>query len=150
MLCVLKMATDDDILETKLSRGWGIPDREYNWNEIQTGNLRMPKDSKIVVIAHGNNDEIGNKDPGTVDITGELFLYYIVINMENGSFPSNIYLSTCGEKIPGFAKRVYDLANDNTIWKNTRIFGHKEEVSGDVPPENDPRWIEIDQLTTPD
>jgi hypothetical protein len=146
MLYVLKMSTDYDILYTEISAEWGPITAEYNWSEIQRGNLQIPEGATIIVIAHGNNNEIGNKYSGTVDINGELFLYYIVINMKNGLPPAKIFISTCGEKIPGFADKVSQLARVNAIWKNTDIFGHKSEVSGPVPFSKDHRWIKIDRL----
>jgi hypothetical protein len=143
MLYVMRMSTDQDIINTKLSKRWETSNGDYDWDQIKGGNLQIPQGSTIIVIAHGNNDEIGNKRPGEVDIDGPNFVYLISNNMRNGSSPSNIYISTCGEQIAGFAAQVRLLAEENNIWKNTRIFGHSNSVSGYVPFSTEISWYEI-------
>lgn len=97
----------------------------------------------IIVIAHGNNTEIGNAEPGVVDVTAEAFLADIQGNMFENITPTAIYISTCVHKIAEFSAAVRIAAQNNQIWHNTRICGHSEDVSGPVPPQNDDRWVEI-------
>ncbi len=141
MTYALYMSTDADITHTPLNHAWN-PVTQYNWAQIQGMNLRMPPGATIVVLAHGNGDEIGNAEPGTIDIDALTFLALIQANM-NGGTPARIYISTCGHQIAEFAARVRLEAENNEIWQHTEIFGHSDPVAGPVPPPNDIRWIQI-------
>ena len=74
---VLLMSTDANIINVQLSAGWAPPAARYAWAHVQIGGLNIPGGSTIIVIAHGNNNEIGNEHPGTIDINAQGFLALI-------------------------------------------------------------------------
>lgn len=143
MIFVLEMSTDQDIIGTTLDPGWGAPDARYHWDEVAPCTLSLPDRSTLIVIAHGNGEEIGNAQPGTIDIDAGAFLALVQGNMQAGTTPAAVYISTCGPGIAQFAAEVRRLAERNNIWDNTRIFGHSDPVAGPVPPPGDIRWFEI-------
>lgn len=146
MTCVIiEMSTDRDIVGTQLNPAWTPILARYNWGQIshEPPNLNVPDRATIVVIAHGNGDEIGNAQSGAVDISPSTLLVLIQHNMANHAMPAAIYLSTCGPGIAQFAAAVRIAAGQNNIWANTRIFGHNDPVAGSVPPPSDIRWVQI-------
>jgi hypothetical protein len=133
MTYVLVMSTDPDIIAIALDAAWGIPTARYYWNQIRHGGLAIPAESTIVVIAHGNGNEIGNARPGAVDINAATFLALIHSNMAGGASPRAIYLSTCSPGIAQFTAAVRMAARDNRIWAQTQLFGHDDSRVGPVP-----------------
>ncbi|MBQ1782493.1 MAG: hypothetical protein II007_02440 [Gammaproteobacteria bacterium] len=142
MTIVMQMSTDPDIVDTALDAAWQPVTNRYSWAQIKTMNLGIAAAKTIVVIAHGNNTEIGNAKAGKVDIVAETFLALIQGNMQ-GAAPAKIFISTCGQGIAQFAARVRLAAEQNDIWSGTKIFGHSDPVYGPVPPPHDVRWFEI-------
>ncbi|MBO0331458.1 hypothetical protein [[Muricauda] lutisoli] len=145
MLYLLFMSSDQDILSVKLNPKWGKPDGIYYWNDIKSQTLELKEGSTIIVVAHGNNEEIGNGEPGSIDIDAPYFLLLINENMEDNEAPGEIFISTCGEGIAQFSADVCLTAKRNQIWDDTRIFGHSDPAIGPVPPRNDSAWTEIFQ-----
>lgn len=145
MTIVFEMSTDPDIVGTRLNQAWNPIANRYDWAQVSGINLGLTGNPVIVVVAHGNDTEIGNADSGTIDIDAETFLALIQGNMDSGTgaFPSAVYISTCGAGIAMFAAAVRLAAEANEIWDHTRIFGHSDPVAGPVPPPNDIRWFEI-------
>lgn len=143
MTIVMQMSTDADIVNTTLDVAWNPITNRYSWAQVSPANLNIAGGATIVVIAHGNGSDIGNAEPGTIDIDAETFLVLIQGNMANNAVPASIYISTCGRDIAQFAASVKIAAENNQIWSNTRIFGHSAPVAGPVPPPNDVRWFEI-------
>lgn len=144
---VLCMSTDHDILTTQLDSGWNVIHRN-SWRQIQQGNCNIPAGSNIVVIAHGNDEEIGNAEPGEVDINADYFLSLIEVNIQGP--PQNIFISVCQ---PGgmaqFAARVVNAINANSDWMQVTVFGHEIEIDGKVPnPDDESLWTPIYQWTT--
>nr|WP_299384787.1 hypothetical protein [Allomuricauda sp.] len=152
MLYVLYMSTDEDILDVTLNKKWGKPDHTYYWDQIKGTKLGMDSGSTVIVIAHGNGKEIGNEEPGEIDIDAAMFLYLIQKNMKPNQTPGNIYISACAEGIAEFAADVRLHAEANKIWANTKIYGHSDPVAGPVPPPNDMAWHEIfgDEFSIPE
>jgi hypothetical protein len=142
MTIVMQMSTNQDILNTQLNAAWNPVTNRYTWAQVSAMNLNIAGGATIVVIAHGNGTEIGNAQPGTIDVNAETFLALIQGNMA-GAAPAAIYISTCGPGIAEFAAGVRIAAQNNQIWAATRIFGHSDPVAGPVPPPNDIRWFEI-------
>lgn len=143
MTYVMEMSTDNDIVNTQTDAAWNPITARYNWGQVSAMNLNVPNEATIVVIAHGNGDEIGNAQAGGVDIDAEMFLALIQGNMANNATPASVYISTCGPGIAQFAAGVRIAAENNNIWANTDIFGHNDPVAGPVPPPNDIRWVQI-------
>lgn len=143
MTVVLEMSTDPDIVETPLNAAWNPVTHRFHWNQVAATNLNIAGGSTIVVVAHGDGTEIGNADPGVVDINSQIFLALVHGNMANGTVPNAVYISTCAPGIAEFAANVSLSARQNQVWANTRIFGHADPVIGPVPPPNDIAWIEI-------
>ncbi|MEN1729168.1 MAG: hypothetical protein AAGJ52_12080 [Pseudomonadota bacterium] len=141
MTYALYMSTDYDILHTPLNHAWN-PVVQFDWQAIAGMTLGLAPGSDIVVLAHGNGHEIGNAEPGTVDIDAYTFLALIQANM-NGGPPGRIFISTCGEGIAQFAAHVRLIAEANDLWHHTEIFGHSDPVAGPVPPPHDLRWTQI-------
>lgn len=142
-LYVLEMSTDADIRATTLASGWPAVTTRFPWASVQTGGWNLPQGSTIIVVAHGNNDEIGNATPGTVDVTPAAFLALVHSGMANGAMPEAVYVSACSHHIAGFAAQVRLLAQDNAVWHRTRIFGHSEAIAGPVPSPTALGWYEI-------
>lgn len=143
MTYVMEMSTDQDIVYTSLNKAWNPIVARYDWNEVAKTSLGIPNQAVIVVVAHGNNTEIGNAKPGAIDINAQVFLALVQGNMANNAMPGNVFISTCSKGIAEFAAGVRIAAEQNDIWCNTRIFGHSDPVDGPVPPPNDIRWYEI-------
>ena len=143
MTIVMEMSTDHDITTTVLNQAWNPIQNRYNWNQVSATDINLNGGQTIVVIAHGDGDEIGNAIPGTIDINARMFLALIQGNMMAGTSPASIYISTCGPGIAQFAAAVRLAAQQNRIWNNTTIFGHSDPVAGPVPPPNDIRWFQI-------
>lgn len=141
MTIVMQMSTDPDIVNTPLDAAWNPIANRYSWAQVSAMNLNIAGGATVVVIAHGNGNEIGNAAPGTVDINAETFLALVQGNMI--AAPASIYISTCGPGIAEFAANVRIAAENNQIWNATSIFGHSDPVAGPVPPPGDIRWIQI-------
>lgn len=139
----MEMSTDHDITTTVLNQAWNPIQNRYNWNQVRATNINLNGGQTIVVIPHGDGNEIGNKVPGTIDIDAQTFLALIQGNMTAGTSPASIYISTCGPGIAQFAAAVRLAAQQNRIWNHTSIFGHSDPVAGPVPPPNDIRWFQI-------
>ena len=142
MTYVMEMSTDPDIIGTGLNAAWNPIAARFNWAQVSAGGQGIPAGSTIVVIAHGNGDEIGNAAPGTVDINAEVFLALIQSNMAAG-VPAAIYLSTCSPGIAQFTAAVRIAAENNHIWANTHLYGHNDPQAGPVPPPGGIVWTEI-------
>ena len=143
MTYVFELSTDADIRATPLHAAWDPIAARYTWAQVSGMNLGVPGGATIVVVAHGNGGEIGNAQPGTIDIDAETFLGDIQSNMAPGTTPAAIYISTCGEGIAEFAAAVRLAAQANAIWAGTRIFGHSDPMAGPVPPPGALSWYEI-------
>lgn len=142
MTIVMQMSTDPDILATQLNAAWDPIGARYTWAQVAAANLQIPGGLTIVVVAHGDGTEIGNAQPGTIDIDAQIFLALVQGNM-NGGAPGQIFISTCGPGIAQFAAAVAIAAGQNDIWQNTAIFGHSDPVAGPVPPPGDISWFQI-------
>jgi hypothetical protein len=143
---VLDMADDLDIKGTRLHPGWEgeIPVMQrYTWRQVTGGNLNIPDAAVIVVIAHGSDTEIGSAHPVIPGITPAEFLVYIQNNMFHNKEPGAVYISTCGHGIAEYAASVKLAADANGIWRGTPVYGHRDPVSGTVPPPKDIRWTPI-------
>lgn len=143
MTIVMLMSTDLDIFQTQVNAAWNPVANRYTWAQVSALNLNIAGGETVVVIAHGNGNEIGNADSGTIDINAEIFLALVQGNMQAGATPASIYISTCGHEIAQFAAAVRIAAENNQIWNATSIFGHSEPVAGPVPPPTDIEWVEI-------
>jgi hypothetical protein len=143
MPVVMLMSTDPDIVATQLDSGWPPVTTLYTWEQVSSMRLNLAGDATIVVIAHGNGEEIGNSHAGIVDINATTFLALIQNNMQADSHPAEIYISTCGPGIAQFAADVRMQAQQNQIWAGTRTYGHNDAEAGDVPPPNSISWTEI-------
>lgn len=143
MTIVMLMSNDADIVTTQLNAAWNPITNRFTWAQIHPMNLNIINGATIVVIAHGSGTEIGNAAPGIVDIDAETFLALVQGNMAANAVPAQIYISSCGPGIAEFSANVRITAQNNQIWHNTRIFGHRDSVSGPVPPANDIRWTQI-------
>ncbi len=145
MTYVMLMSTNQDIVTTQLVKAWDPIAGRYSWAQVidTAPSLDLPSGATIVVIAHGDNDEIGNQPPGTIDINASVFLALITSNMAQGAMPGSIYISACAKSIAGFAASVRLGAQANKIWKNTKIYGHTTSIVGDVPSPNSVVWTEI-------
>ena len=142
MTYVMEMSTNADIVNTGLNAAWNPITARYHWAQIQNGGQGIPAGATIVVIAHGNGDEIGNAVPGVVDITAEAFLAVVHTNMAAGS-PAAIYLSTCSPGIAQFTAAVRIAAQNNNIWAHTRLYGHNDAQIGPVPAPRQMAWTQI-------
>lgn len=143
MTVVFEMSTDADIQGTALDPAWPAVTARYGWNQVSQINLGLAGGQTIVVIAHGDGTEIGNAQPGTIDINAAIFLALIQGNTRTAQAPAAIYLSTCGPGIAEFAAHVRLLAERNEIWHATEICGHARAAVGPVPPPGDAAWVEI-------
>jgi hypothetical protein len=143
MTYVMQMSTDPDIIATQLNAAWNPITNRYTWQQVSGMNLAIPAGAVIVVVAHGSGTEIGNAQPGTVDVNATTFLALIQGNMAAAAFPNAIYISTCGPGIAQFAAAVRLAAEQNAIWANTRIYGHNDAVAGPVPAPGTVDWTQI-------
>jgi hypothetical protein len=143
MTIVMQMSTDPDIIATQLNVACDPIANRYTWAQVSAMNLNIAGGATIVVVAHGNGNEIGNSVPGTVDVDAETFLALVHGNMDLGASPASIYISTCGPGIVEFAANVRIAADNNQIWNGISIFGHSDPVAGPVPPPHDISWFEI-------
>src|SRR5436305_15139623 len=115
MPVVMMMSADPDILATQLDSGWPPVTTLYTWEQVRSVSLNLAGDATVVVIAHGNGEEIGNARAGIVDINATTFLALIEGNMQADSHPAEIYISTCGPGIAQFAADVRMQAKQNQI-----------------------------------
>ena len=144
MFYLLYMSTDSDITGVRLGKAW--PEHtSHQWEKVGPGGLKIEDKATIIVVAHGNNKEIGNAAAGTIDINADCFLALIHFNMAEQAEPAKIYISACAKDIAGFAAGVALAAKNNKIWKKTEIMGHWDPVSGPVPGPNDSSWHVIYQ-----
>lgn len=145
MTYVMRMSTDREVVDATVDRSWHPIAGNYQWDAIEPGGINIPGGATIIVIAHGNNEEIGNHHPGTVDIDAAAFLALIYFNMAAGASPARIFIHACAKDIAGFTAHVSLLAEQNDIWSNTRIFGHTDPAPPNVPPysEKSRDWTEI-------
>ena len=137
MTYVLEMSTDADIVNTTLNQGWNPINHRYHWASIQNGSCNLPAGCTVVVIAHGNQTEIGNSKSGTIDIQPADFLSLIVSNSANGKtgLPAKIFLSTCAPNgLAQFTAGVAIEAEKQGFWGNVEFYGHTASVAGPVPP----------------
>lgn len=148
MTHVLRMSTDHDIITTGVSGDFG-PTTIHSWATIAASGCNIPDDETVVVVAHGNSTEIGDEDgttPNSIGLDAESFVHTVNANMSNGAQPAAIYISVCGEGLAEFAAGVRVVAKRNGVWANTKIYGHCQSVSGNVPPRSsrgDMGWTEI-------
>jgi hypothetical protein len=143
MTYVMYMSTDNDITNTQLNVAWNPITARYNWAQVSGGGNNIPNGATIVVIAHGNDGEIGNARAGVVDINATTFLVCIQNNMAHHAAPAAIYLSTCGSGIAGFTAAVRIAAEQNAIWRNVHLYGHSDSQGGAVQPPNSIVWTPI-------
>ena len=137
MTYVLEMATDTDIVQTTLNAGWNPISGRYNWASVNGKTCNLPAGCTVVVIAHGNQKEIGNSNSGTIDINAASFLNLIISNCANGKtgLPARIFLSTCAPNgLAQFTADVVIEAEKQGIWGKVEFFGHTASVVGPVPP----------------
>lgn len=145
MTIVMEMSTDHDIQTTTLNAAWNPVTSRFTWNQIIAHGLHIAQGQRIVVIAHGNNTEIGDAKPTPhgANVDASTFLALIQGNMAQNAHPGEIFISTCGKDIAGFAAAVKLAAQHNAIWHNIRIHGHNTAKAGPVPPPNDLSWTTI-------
>jgi hypothetical protein len=137
MTYVLEMATDTDIVQTTLNAGWNPISGRYNWASVNGKTCNLPAGCTVVVIAHGNQKEIGNSNSGTIDINAASFLNLILSNCANGKtgLPARIFLSACAPNgLAQFTADVVIEAEKQGIWGKVEFFGHTASVVGPVPP----------------
>ncbi|MBD9442861.1 hypothetical protein [Pseudomonas sp. PDM04] len=133
MTIVFAMTYEQDIASTPLDPGWPGETHRFGLNQIKNPpSLNVPAGAVIVVVAHGNNKELG--DPGRAGISAGEFVNLVHANMQGGQAPSAIYISSCSDDIAEYAARVCLVAQERQIWANTTIFGHHDAVAGSVPP----------------
>lgn len=144
MTIVFVMSTDEDIVGTKLHTDWGSVSKTFSWEEISERRHNVSEGEVIVVVAHGNNEQIGNAegDPG---INAACFVQLVQANMAPDAKPSAIYISTCGKDIAGYAASVRLYAEENELLGGTRLLGHDSSVAGEVPSPHlkGSTWVEI-------
>jgi hypothetical protein len=143
MVYVLEMSTDADIRQTQLDAAWGNAVTRYSWAQVSHGGLNIPAGSTIIVVAHGNDTEIGNAAPGTVDINESVFLATVHACMAANAAPARVYLSTCGTGLAIFTARVRIVATQNQVWHGVQLLGHHDAVAGPVPPSTALAWTQI-------
>ena len=141
---VLEFSDDQDIIGTQVHPDFNPIGARYNLNQVQTLSGVIDNGDVIVVIAHGNNQEIGNADEG-VEFTADDFINLIDDLMKQGAVPSRIYISACAHDIAAFTAAVRIEAENRGIWNTVRIFGHSDPVAGQVPSPNTRGnvWVEI-------
>lgn len=140
------MSTDQDVMKVQLHESWPEPPMYYSWPQITKGGIGIRKDDALVVVAHGNNNSIGNAHDNTVDINPATFLDLIKRNMEKNRFPSFVYIWACSKNIAEFAAHLANLAKEQGGWENTKFFGTRDPVSGNVPPPDDMVWTQINVI----
>jgi hypothetical protein len=140
MAYVLEFSTDTDITAEQADEGWGRIQGRYQWAQVIAyslpggRSLNLPDRCDIIVIAHGNANEIGNANPGPVDINAWSFLALIQANMAANAAPGRIFISACAPSgLAEFPAAVSMAAGQNEIWRNTEIYGHTSNVVGPVP-----------------
>ncbi|CAB3708824.1 hypothetical protein LMG24238_04060 [Paraburkholderia sediminicola] len=143
MVYVLEMSTDADIRQTQLDPAWGNAVTRYSWAQVSQGGLNIPNGSTIIVVAHGNDTEIGNAASGTVDINESVFLATVHGCMAGGAVSARVYLSTCGTGLATFTARVRIVATQNQVWRGVQLFGHHNAVAGLVPSTTALAWTQI-------
>ncbi|WGS45276.1 hypothetical protein LFL97_21245 [Burkholderia sp. JSH-S8] len=143
MVYVLEMSTDADIRQTQLNAAWGNAVTRFSWGQVSQGGLNIPGGSTIIVVAHGNNSEIGNAAAGIVDVDEAVLLATVHSCMAANAAPARVYLSTCGKGLAIFTARVRITATQNQVWRGVELFGHHEAVSGPVPPATALAWSQI-------
>ncbi|RQR53194.1 hypothetical protein DIE18_30815 [Burkholderia sp. Bp9125] len=143
MVYVLEMSTDGDIRQTQLNAAWGNAVTRYSWAQVSRGGLNIPAGATIIVVAHGNDTEIGNATAGTVDINEAVFLATVHACMAANAAPARVYLSTCGTGLATFTARVRIAATQNQVWRGVQLFGHHNAVAGPVPSATALAWTQI-------
>lgn len=144
MVVIFEMSTDTDIVGTPLHPDWGDDITRFNWEEVNGGGNHVSNDEVIVVIAHGNNQQIGNSR-GDPSIDAAWFMRLVQANLSPGATPSAIYISTCGKDIAGYTAGVRIYAEEHQLLGETRLFGHESTVAGVVPPPDlqGSTWVEM-------
>jgi hypothetical protein len=127
-----------------LHANWGAETRRQ-WAAFNRGGLNLPNGTTIVVLAHGNGNEIGNSIHGTIDLDAHGFLAAISANMAPGAVPSAIYIYSCAPGIAQFTASVRIAAENDGVWANTRLLGRTNSppAAGPVPPPTEMGWTEI-------
>jgi hypothetical protein len=145
MIYILEMSTDPDILATPMHPNETRPQTRCSWDQVRAGNLGIAGGEIVVVVAHGNDKEIGNKRRGRIDINAARFIQLIQGCMQANQVPAEIYISTCEEEYAGFTARVRMLCSQNQLWGQTRLFGHNTPEGGAIPPPDPLQlvWTEI-------
>ena len=144
---VLEYSTDDDIKKTTLSASWNVQKR-HSYTDVAANNCNLPNGCVILIIAHGNNSEIGNASSGVVDYDPKKLLTSIKSNMAPSAAPKKIYLSVCQDARSGIAAFAAKLSGEITsvkehAFKGAVIAGHNKGISGSVPPPKGVEWFEI-------
>jgi len=145
---VLVMTQDTSIVNDPLADGWNQQQRYY-WNTLgkywqamhqndqlaanALGQLGIPTDANIIVIAHGNSDRIGNKGD-TLEIYPPDFARFIKILTPAGP-PRRIFIDACQVNHAIFAAKVVTemKETDSNHWSQTTVYGHEGPVCGQVP-----------------
>lgn len=144
MAYILEISTYRDILDTQVNPGFPLPFQRFHGGKITPGDLNIPQGAVIIVIAHGNDDEIGNANDNIVALNAETFIATITANMANNAQPARIYISACGQRgLATFAAKIALIAQNEQIWLGTEIYGHIDSIHGNVPGPNDNRWTAI-------
>lgn len=148
MLYVFRMSMDTDILACGLATDWGTPDEDDDYTTLQANNANIANGATLVLIAHGNTDEIGGKiDPG---FNASELVDLIDNNMASGK-PKEIYIHACcanRHSLAYFAAKVALAAEQKNLWSGTEIYGHSVDIVSHEVPRPPPRlgnwtWIYI-------
>jgi hypothetical protein len=140
MTVVMEMSTDTDIRATAVDFTWN-PGNRLNWGALSAGGAGIANGETIVVIAHGDAAEIGNHNPGLVDVTPARFIQLIRANMAAGANPTGgIYISVCQVNLANFAAAVRLLMDAQGGWDGVVVYGHRDPTAGAVPPRTDNGW----------
>lgn len=140
---VMSLSTDKNIATIGLDAGWDSVSGWYFWNQVVLVDLGIPNSATILVIAHCDKNEIGNAEPGEIDINAQMLLVLIQCNMANNAMPASVYVATYGQGIEQFAAALRLAAEQNNVWAHTRIYGYHDSPLEVVPPPNDVAWVEI-------
>jgi len=132
------------MLDTQVNPGFPLPFQRFHWGQITPGDLNIPQGAVSVVIAHGNDDEIGKANDNILALNAEIFIATITTNMANNAQPTTIYISACGQRgLATFAAKIALIAQNEQIWLGTEIYGQIDSIHGNVPGPNDNRWTAI-------
>lgn len=143
---LLKMSTNSEVNEAGITATWHAagypPPIYYSWSQVSKGGIGITQDDTIVVVAHGDNEAIGNSD-NSLTISPVQFLQLIRKNMEKNRIPKHVYIWACAKDLPLFAANVANAAESQGGWKGMTIYGTRYAVSGDVQHPGHGVWTPI-------